>query len=139
MKSKIGYWVALGLFSLMMAGAALAYLSGSPQMVEAFRHLGYPDYFRMLLGVAKLLGVVALLAPRVPEAVREWAFAGFGITLIAGAISHGVSGDPAKQLVAPLFALLLLVSARLLWPRTTPASRENIRSCNAKTADVVMS
>lgn len=122
MKYKIGYWVVLGQFSSMMVGSALAYLSGSPQMVDAFRHLGYPDYFRMLLGVAKLLGVIALLTPRVPRTVREWAYAGFGITLIAGAVSHGVSGDPAKQLVAPLIALLLLVSARALWPRTGPVS-----------------
>lgn len=41
-------------------------------MVEAFRHLGYPDYFRMPLGGAKLLGVIALLTPRVPGAVSEW-------------------------------------------------------------------
>lgn len=115
MKSKIGYWVALGLFSLMMVGAALAYLTGSPRMVDAFRHLGYPDYFRMMLGVA------VLLAPRIPVAVREWAYAGFGITLISAVISHGVSGDPIGHIMAPLVALVPLVIARMLWPRTAPA------------------
>ena len=72
--------------------------------------------------MAKLLGVIALLAPRIPVAVREWAYAGFGITLIVATISHGVLGDPAGRLVAPLIALLLLASARMLWPRTVPAS-----------------
>jgi len=119
MKYKIGYWIALGLFSLMMVGTALAYLTGNPQMVDAFRHLGYPDYFRMLLGVAKLLGVVALLAPRVPVMVREWAYAGFGITLISAVISHGVSGDPIGHIIPSLVALLLLVVVRVFWPRAS--------------------
>src|SRR6266700_6633837 len=78
---------------LMMTGSALGYLTGSKQMVEAFRHLGYPDYFRRMLGVAKLSGVLALVAPRVPGVVREWAYAGFGITMVAAVISHLASGD----------------------------------------------
>jgi DoxX-like family len=123
MKSKIGCWVALGLFAIMMTGSAFGYLSGSQRMIEGFRHLGSPDYFRMILGVAKLLGVLALLAPRVPAALREWAYAGFGITLIVGAISHGASGDPIGQIVAPLVALVPLVIARVLWPRATRISR----------------
>ena len=77
----------------MMTGSALGYLTGSKQMVEAFRHLGYPDYFRRMLGVAKLSGVLALVAPRVPGVVREWAYAGFGITMVAAVISHLASGD----------------------------------------------
>jgi hypothetical protein len=115
MKKKITYWITLGLFSLMMTAAAVSYLSGSERMVEAFRHLGYPDYFRIMLGIAKLLGVVALLMPRVPDPVREWAYAGFGITLIAGTISHCLKGDP---FIAPLVALVLLVVARGLWTQT---------------------
>ncbi|NOT58948.1 MAG: DoxX family protein [Acidobacteria bacterium] len=117
MKYKIGYWVVIGLFSLMMAGSALGYLSGSAQMVEAFRHLGYPDYFRMMLGVAKLLGVVALLLPWTPAVLREWAYAGFVFTLVAAAISHGASGDPVGRMIAPLVALALLAIARQLWNR----------------------
>jgi hypothetical protein len=88
LKRKISYWVVLGLFLLMMTGSALGYLTGSQQMIEPFRHLGYPGYFRIMLGVAKLLGVPALIAPRVPPTVREWAYAGFGITMIAAVISH---------------------------------------------------
>lgn len=117
MKYKIGYWVTIGLFSLMMTGSAVAYLSGSAQMVEAFHHLGYPDYFRKLLGVAKLLGIAALLVPWTPAVLREWAYAGFVFTLLAAAISHGVSGDPVGRIVAPLVALALLVLARLCWHR----------------------
>ena len=120
MKRKIGYWFFIGLFSLAMAGSAVGYLTGNSRMAEGFRHLGYPDYFRTLLGVAKLIGVVALLVPRVPVPVREWAYAGFGITLIAAAVSHRTSGDPTGNVVAPLLALL--VAARVLWQRPSEST-----------------
>jgi len=98
----------------MMLGSAFAYLSGAPQMQEAFHHLGYPDYFRTMLGVAKVLGAVALVAPRVPRVVREWAYAGFGITTVAAAISHAASGDPMGKVLMPLVALALLATSRVL-------------------------
>ena len=115
MFGKMGYWVSIGLFSLMMTGSGIGFLSGSGQMVENLRRLGYPDYFRTLLGVAKLLGVVALLAPGVPVFLREWAYAGFAIMMVAAAISHLASGDPVGRAAAPLLALALLVTARVLW------------------------
>src|SRR3712207_4585913 len=77
MKLKIAYWTLTGLFGLMMLASGVMYLSGNPQPVEGFRHLGYPDYFRTLLGIAKILGAVALLVPVVPRTLREWAYAGF--------------------------------------------------------------
>ncbi len=117
MKRKIAYWATLGLFLFMMVGSALGYLTGSKQMVDAFRHLGYPNYFRTMLGVAKLLGVLALITPRVPSAVREWAFAGFGITMIAAVSSHLASGDGITRAFGPLIALALLVAARALWQK----------------------
>ncbi len=116
-KARIGYWATLGIFSMMMTASAVMYLSGNEHVVATFRHLGYPDYFRTLLGVAKLLGVAVLLAPRVPSVVREWAYAGFGITLIAATISHGVSGDAIANVLAPVAALVLLVAARMLRAR----------------------
>jgi hypothetical protein len=109
--------VVLGLFLLMMTGSALGYLTGNKQMVEAFRHLGYPDYFRTMLGVAKLLGALVLIAPRVPVTVREWAYAGFGIMMIAAVISHLSSGDSVGRALGPLIALVLLVVARVLWQK----------------------
>lgn len=114
MKARIGYWASTGLFSLMMLGSAWAYLTSAPQMVDAFRHLGYPDYFRVLLGVAKILGVLALLVPRVPKVLREWAYAGFGVTMISAAVSHSVSGDPLAAIAMPLVALGLLATSRAL-------------------------
>jgi len=128
MKARIGHWVTLGIFSAMMTASAIAYLSGNAQMVETFRHLGYPDYFRTLLGVAKLLGVVVLLAPRVPPVLREWAYAGFGITLLAATISHAVSGDAAAHILAPVASLGLLVAARMLAGARRDVPARGVRS-----------
>ena len=61
-------------------------------MAEAFAHLGFPDYFRVELAWAKLLGVVLLLAP-VPARLTEWAYAGFAITLGSALIVHLSVGD----------------------------------------------
>ncbi len=115
MKTRIAYLVATGALSLMMMASAFAYLTGSPQMVDAFRHLGYPDYFRVMLGIAKVLGVLALVIPWAPGLLREWAYAGFAITMLSAVVSHAASGDPAARIVMPLVALALLVISRSLW------------------------
>src|SRR5437868_12488911 len=62
------------------------------QVAEAFTHLGFPDYFRVELSCAKLLGVLLLLAP-VPARLKEWAYAGFAITLGSALIAHFSVGD----------------------------------------------
>ena len=87
----IGYWIATALLCLQMGFTAYAQLS-LPQVAEAFRHLGFPDYFRMELAWAKLLGVVLVLAP-VPARLKEWAYAGFAITLASALIAHFAVGD----------------------------------------------
>ncbi len=122
-KQKIAYWVVTGLVSLSMTGSGIMYLSGAPGMVAAFQHLGYPDYFRVMLGVAKLLGVVALWAP-VPRFLREWAYAGFVIDLIAAAVSHTVMGDPLMASINPVIVLGLMVTSHQLWTRVSSASAD---------------
>ena len=79
-KDKIIYWVSTGLISAMMLFSAYAYFTSS-QISEAFKHLGFPDFFRVELGSAKLLGALVLLIPQIPVKIKEWAYAGFGIVL----------------------------------------------------------
>jgi hypothetical protein len=74
----VGFWTVTALFCLQIGFTAYAQLR-LPQVAEAFTHLGFPDYFRVELSWAKLLGVVLLLAP-VPARLKEWAYAGFAIT-----------------------------------------------------------
>jgi hypothetical protein len=87
----IGFWVVTALFCLQMGFTAYAQLS-VPEVAEAFAHLGFPAYFRVELSVAKLIGVVLLLAP-VPPRLKEWAYAGFAIDLGSALIAHLAVGD----------------------------------------------
>src|SRR5207253_1171196 len=87
----IGFWIVTALFCLQIGFTAYAQLR-LPQVAEAFTHLGFPDYFRVELSLAKLLGVVLLLAPG-PARLKEWAYAGFAITLGSALIAHLSVGD----------------------------------------------
>jgi hypothetical protein len=85
------YWIVTVLFCLQLGFTAYAQLR-LPQVAEMFTHLGFPDYFRVELSWAKFLGVALLLAP-VPVRLKEWAHAGFAITLASALIAHFALGD----------------------------------------------
>ena len=89
--TTIAYWIVTALFCLQMGFTAYAQLS-LPQVAAMFAHLGFPGYFRVELSWAKVLGVVLLLAP-VPAWLKEWAYAGFAITLVSALIAHFAVGD----------------------------------------------
>ena len=81
----------------------------------AFVHLGFPPYFKVELTIAKILGVLALVIPAVPFKVKEFAYAGFAITLVSAAIAHFGRGDARNlsvmYVIDPLvFFCLLAVS-----------------------------
>jgi hypothetical protein len=90
----IGFWIFTALFCLQIGFTAYAQLQ-LPQVAEMFTHLGFPAYFRVELSWAKFLGVVLLLAP-VPARLKEWAYAGFAITLGSALIAHFALGDGLK-------------------------------------------
>jgi hypothetical protein len=86
------FWISTALFVLQMGFTAYAQLR-LPQVAQAFVHLGFPNYFRVELSWAKFAGLAALLVPRVPARVKEWAYAGFAITLVSALIAHLAVGD----------------------------------------------
>jgi hypothetical protein len=88
------FWVVTVLFCLQIGFTGYAQLR-LPQVAEMFTHLGFPDYFRVELSWAKFLGVALLLAP-VPARLKEWAYAGFAITLASALIAHFTLGDAFK-------------------------------------------
>ena len=117
--TAIVYWSATALFCLQMGFTAYAQLR-FPQVADAFAHLGFPDYFRLELSWAKLLGVGLLLAP-LPARVKEWAYAGFAIDLASAVIAHVAVGDgPAAWGWAAATGLLWAFSygAWLLQPQS---------------------
>jgi len=90
-----GYWIATFLFALQMGFTAYAQLR-LPQVAEAFTHLGFPDYFRVELSWLKLAGILVLLLPA-PERLKEWAYAGFAITLGSALVAHLAVGDEVAK------------------------------------------
>jgi len=88
----IGFWISTALFALQMGFTAYAQLK-LPQVAAAFTHLGFPAYFRVELSWAKFAGLAVLLIPMVPARIKEWAYAGFAITLVSALIAHLAAGD----------------------------------------------
>ncbi len=111
--TKIFYWILTAIVALMMAFSSYAYLT-KPEMTAAFHHLGFSDYFRIELAIAKLIGAVALLVP-VPAKVKEWAYAGFTFVFVSAFIAHTVSGDPVANRVMPLVFLVILGGSYFLY------------------------
>lgn len=111
--TKITYWTVTAIVALMMVYSAYAYLT-QPAMAQAFHHLGYPDYFRKELAIAKIIGAVLLLAPVAPR-VKEWVYAGFAITFVSAIIAHISSGDPFSVWIAPLIFLVLLIVSYMFY------------------------
>jgi len=113
---KIIYWISTALVSLMMIFSAYSYFA-NPEVKQGFQHLGFPDYFRIELAVAKILGAIILLVPIKGE-VKEWAYAGFFITFVSAFIAHTASGDPVTNRVGPVVFLLVLALSYLTYRKS---------------------
>jgi hypothetical protein len=118
----IGFWSVTALFCLQIGFTAYVQLR-LPQVAEMFTHLGFPAYFRVELSWAKILGVAVLLAP-VPARLKEWAHAGFAITLGSALIAHFALGDGPKVWSWAAATAVLWGLSYLSWRRleATPAS-----------------
>jgi uncharacterized membrane protein YphA (DoxX/SURF4 family) len=114
---NIGYWVATGLAALAFAlGGALDVARG-PDVMAGMAHLGYPAYVATLIGVWKLLGAVAIVAPGFPR-IKEWAYAGMFFDLTGASVSHAASGDPLGNVLTPLFVLVIVGVSYALRPES---------------------
>ena len=105
-KNKIIYWTVTSIISVMMIFSAYMYLT-SDMIKTGFVHLGFPDYFRVELAIAKFIGAILLLAP-VPSRIKEWVYAGFGITFVSAVVAHS-SVDGIQTAGGPIVAAVLLV------------------------------
>ncbi len=104
-RDKIIYWITTGLISLLFLLSSYMYLTQAPDLMQNFKQIGFPVYFVTMLGIFKLLGSLALLNPWF-DSLKEWAYAGFGFTLIGATWTHIVTGTP---FIMPLVILGILV------------------------------
>ncbi|MGM0551424.1 MAG: DoxX family protein [Bacteroidota bacterium] len=105
------YWLTTGVLSLFMIFSAYMYVF-SAEMISAFEHLMLPDYFRVELAVAKVMGALILVLP-FARWVKEWAYAGFFITFVSAIVAHLAVNDPISAAFGPMVALLLLFASYL--------------------------
>ena len=114
-RAAIAYWLFTGAFCLAFTVGGAAHLIRAQPMAESMALLGYPAYVMTILGVAKLLGVAALLAPGKPL-LKEWAYAGFAFDLLGATASHAFAGDPFSEAVPPVLLLGVGAASYLLRP-----------------------
>ena len=114
-RNKIIYWIstiwlALGMLSTGTLQLFRAKAEGALVRPEVYgiTHLGYPVYFLTILGIWKILGVVALLIPKFPL-LKEWAYAGFFFVMTGAVFSHLAGGDGGKEYFGPVLLLILTV------------------------------
>ena len=112
---KVFYWLTTGFAALALLGIGIADLAHAPEMMKGLAHLGFPLYFATIIGVWKILGVIAIVTPGLPR-LKEWAYAGFFFTLTGAAMSHGISGDPVGVVLFPLMLLGVVGASWALKP-----------------------
>ncbi len=75
-RNKIIYWIATVWLALGMVSTAIVQLIKMKEETGMMIRLGYPLYFLTIIGIWKILGVIAVLIPKFPL-LKEWAYAGF--------------------------------------------------------------
>jgi hypothetical protein len=119
--TAIAYWIVTTLFCLQISFTAYAQLR-LPQVAAAFTHLGFPDYFRVELSLAKFLGILLLLAPTPPR-LKEWVYAGFAIDLASALVAHVSVGDAPQAWGWAAGTAVLWALSYVFWRRLQGAAK----------------
>jgi len=115
----IWYWIITGLLSFCIFLGGLFQALQLPDVIKGFKPLGYPTYFISLIGIWKMLGVIAILVPKF-RLLKEWTYAGIFFTMTGAVISHIASNDIHAQIISPF---VLAIFAVLSW-YLRPADRK---------------
>src|SRR5580704_4195705 len=117
-RNKIIYWIATIWMATGMVSTGIVQLlnqKGGQGGGDSMAHLGYPLYLLPLLGVWKILGIIALLIPKF-TLLKEWAYAGFFFAMSGAVFSHVASGDSITENVPALLLLILTVMSSYFRP-----------------------
>ena len=113
-KLKTWYWIATIIFALMMIMDGVGGITQQEAGQEVLKHLGYPMYLLIIVGIAKLLGAASILQNKFTT-IKEWAYAGFAINFIGAFASRAFVGDGISLLIPPLIALVIMFIPYILW------------------------
>jgi hypothetical protein len=111
----IWYWIITGILSFCLFSGGLAQALQLQGVVQGFKPLGYPIYFISIIGIWKMLGIIAILIPGF-KLLKEWAYAGLFFTMTGAVISHIASNDIHAQIIAPAVLAIFIVLSWYLRP-----------------------
>jgi DoxX-like family len=114
-RKLIWYWIITGLLSFCIFSGGLFQALLLPDVIKGFKPLGYPTYFICLIGIWKMLGVIAILVPKF-RLLKEWAYAGIFFTMTGAVISHIASNNVSVQIMAPIVLAVFTVLSWYLRP-----------------------
>ncbi|MDT3403217.1 DoxX family protein [Mucilaginibacter terrae] len=109
-KNKIIYWILTGLFLFVMVGSAIPDVLVQDIAVQGFKEMQMPAYLLPFVGVAKILGAIAILIPGYPR-IKEWAYAGLIFDLIGAVYSVAASGKSVENWAPMLLFIALGVAS----------------------------
>jgi uncharacterized membrane protein YphA (DoxX/SURF4 family) len=128
-RNRIVYWISTIWLALGMLSTGLVQLFKMEEEVDKMTQLGYSDYILTILGIWKILGVIAVLIPKFPL-LKEWAYAGFVFAMSGAVFSHIASGDGAKEFFGPALLLILTVVSWYFRPAERKLIPINIGTVN---------
>jgi DoxX-like family len=114
-RALIWYWIITVILSFCIFSGGVAQAVQVKEVVQGFKPLGYPAYFISIIGVWKVLGIIAILIPGF-KLLKEWAYAGIFFAMSGAVISHIASGDVSVQIVAPFVLAVFTVLSWYLRP-----------------------
>lgn len=114
-RKLIWYWIITALLSFFIFTGGLAQALQVKSVVQGFKPLGYPAYFISIIGVWKVLGIIAILIPKF-KLLKEWAYAGIFFLLTGAVISHIAAANVTVQIIAPVMLAIFTVLSWCLRP-----------------------
>jgi hypothetical protein len=133
-KTKILYWIFTGLFAFLMLGSAIPNIISDPMSVEGFQRLRLPAYLLPFLGIAKAVGVVAILIPGYPR-LKEWAYAGLVFDLVGATWAIAASGQPVQNWAFMPIPLALAAASYIFYHKkmklTNAKEESELKNLNA--------
>jgi len=114
---RLAHWAVTLLFLSLQGWAALQFLSGAPPISDALLSLGYPAYLMKMLGIASVLGILAIASGLSPT-LKEWAYAGFALEECGAFASHLSAGDALTTTLLPLTVFAIQLASYALWKRS---------------------
>lgn len=116
-RQTVAYWVTTGLLAAGLVYGGVSSLTLQQASIDTIEPLGYPTYLLMILGVWKLLAVMAILAPGLPR-LKEWAYAGVFFGMTGAFVSHVINGSTVDHLISSGSFVLLAIASWALRPRS---------------------